>query len=265
MTSLNEIYNAIAVFAPWELAEEWDNSGLQVGSLKQDVKKIMIALDFNSAVFAEGVKLAVDGFLVHHPLFFRPVRQIDLEQTVGKLTADLLQQKQFLLSAHTNFDAAPLGINAYLAAKMHLQEVAPLVPSNGLLADSGIGKFGILTQTMSLEQFLAVLRHEFPTASLKYNGKLNREIRRVAVCSGSGKSFIGQALQLQADVYVTADLGYHDFCDAAANNLSLIDIGHFDSEQCFVPLMAQLLEKFCLEKGIEIYQATCQSNPYSVI
>ncbi len=126
MIVLRQLMEAIDRRAPWSLAESWDNSGLQIGSNDQEIKSLMVALDFNEQVLNEGLARQVDGFLTHHPLFFRPVSQIDYSAPSGHLLQLVITHKLFVISAHTNVDKACPGLNDYLADRLGLDQVEPL-------------------------------------------------------------------------------------------------------------------------------------------
>ncbi|MGD9247897.1 MAG: Nif3-like dinuclear metal center hexameric protein, partial [Desulfobacteraceae bacterium] len=73
--------------APAHLAEDWDNCGLQVGSMGWEIKKIWVALDPLLAVIEAAIRNNVDLVITHHPLIFDGVKRIDVETIVGKTIA----------------------------------------------------------------------------------------------------------------------------------------------------------------------------------
>ena len=128
MLRLQQILDAIGSLAPWDLAESWDRVGLQIGNISQPVRKVMVALDMNQQIIAEGLAEQVDGFLVHHPLIFKPLTQIDLHSPAGDCIATLIKRDFFLVAAHTNVDKAENGLNQYLATLLGISEMEPLEP-----------------------------------------------------------------------------------------------------------------------------------------
>lgn len=108
----------------------------------------------------------------------------------------------------------------------------------------GSGMIGQLAHSLSETEFLELLKTRFRVPVVRHSPPLNRSIQRVAVCGGAGSFMISNALQLNADAYVTADLKYHEFFDANGRIL-LADVGHFESEQYTVDLLYDILaEKF---------------------
>jgi dinuclear metal center YbgI/SA1388 family protein len=107
----------------------------------------------------------------------------------------------------------------------------------------GAGAIGYLSQPMAEIDFLSLLKKTFNTGIIRHSPFTGKQIQKVAICGGSGKSLIINALRNKADAYVTADLGYHDFFEPDGK-LLLADIGHYESEQ----YTSDLLERAIKEK-----------------
>ena len=83
-------------------------------------------------------------------------------------------------------------------------------------------------------------------------------VRRVAICTGSGRSLIDAAMAAEADVYITADLRYNDFM-CGENRMVLMDIGHFESEFCAIRIIYDVLsKKMC---NFAVRKSVCSRNP----
>ncbi len=106
----------------------------------------------------------------------------------------------------------------------------------------GLGMIGELETPMGEKEFLEFLKKEMNTACVRHSKLLNKEIKKVAVLGGSGSSAIKNAKHSKADVYITADMKYHDFYKAE-NNILLCDIGHYESEQYTKTLLYEFLIK----------------------
>ena len=74
MATISEIRNFIDSFAPYDSAEEWDNSGLLLGRGDREVKRVVVALDVTEQVVEEAVEAGADLILTHHPYLFSPVK-----------------------------------------------------------------------------------------------------------------------------------------------------------------------------------------------
>ena len=106
----------------------------------------------------------------------------------------------------------------------------------------GIGMIGELPKAMDEKRFLRLTRKTFGAAVVKHSPLRNQKVRRIAVCGGSGSFLIAQAIGAKADVFVTADLKYHQFFEAEGK-IVLADIGHFESEQFTKEVFYELLTK----------------------
>lgn len=108
----------------------------------------------------------------------------------------------------------------------------------------GAGIIGQLDEPRDEKDFLKFIRERFQAEGLRHTELLGKPIRKVAVCGGAGSFLIKKAVQKGADIYITADVKYHEFFDAEGS-LVLVDIGHYESEQFTVDLLHDLLaEKF---------------------
>lgn len=106
----------------------------------------------------------------------------------------------------------------------------------------GSGIIGELAEPVGEEEFLASLKKIFMVPVVRHTAFLNKQVKRVAVCGGAGSFLISSALAAGADVYVTADMKYHEFFDANGRML-VADIGHYESEQFTINLLQEVLEQ----------------------
>ncbi len=119
---VREIVEAVERVAPPALAEEWDNSGLQVGSKDREAGQVLVALTPLPEVFDEAEELGADFLLFHHPLIFRPLKSIDAGSYPGDLILRALESGTTVFAAHTSYDAAPNGVSVALAEALGMQE-----------------------------------------------------------------------------------------------------------------------------------------------
>ena len=117
---LNDFINVMDGIAPRELAMDWDNPGLLIGTEKQDIKKVLVALDCSMATAKEAVEWGADLMLTHHPVFFRAVKRILPDDPETAAPYILLRNGIGLFAAHTNLDAADGGVNDCLAGVFSL-------------------------------------------------------------------------------------------------------------------------------------------------
>ena len=108
------------------LAEEWDNVGLQVGSMGRDVDKVVVALELDHQVLEQAWQENADLIITHHPLIFKALPSIKVDSPVGSLIRKLIMADISLYVAHTNLDSASKGVNQILAETVGLIDIEPL-------------------------------------------------------------------------------------------------------------------------------------------
>jgi len=121
---LNKLY-------PTELAEDWDNVGLQVGDPAAPLKRVMVALDPTLPAVLAAVEAGAQALVTHHPLLFSPIKRLTPNDATGEVVWHAVREGIAIVSAHTNLDCAVDGLNSWLAEKMELCESVPLQPSAG--------------------------------------------------------------------------------------------------------------------------------------
>ena len=122
----------------------------------------------------------------------------------------------------------------------------------------GSGLMGELAESMDEKAFLARLKQVFGLSVIRHTVCTGRRVKKIALCGGSGSFLVSKALAAGADVYVTADMKYHEFFDAN-DRMLIADIGHFESEQFTTDLLAAVLqEKF---PNFAVLKSAVKTNP----
>ncbi len=128
-----------------------------------------------------------------------------------------------------------------LFANHPYEEVAyEITPLQNNLQNVGLGMVGDLKESISEIDFLKLVKKTFKTGGIRHSELRNKPIKRVAVLGGSGAFGISQAIRSKADIYITADLKYHDYYKAE-KRIILADIGHFESERFTKNIIADYL------------------------
>ncbi len=131
------------------------------------------------------------------------------------------------------------------------------------LENSGIGVVGDLPKAMDAPGFLAILKEKLGCAMMRVTPfDEETRIKRVAVCSGAGTSYIQAAIASGAQCLVTGDLTHHTFLDYGRDIL-LVDAGHFETENIFVRICCEVLEKSVFQDNqkIDIFPVRINTNP----
>ena len=133
-------------------------------------------------------------------------------------------------------------ITAMKAAHPYEEVAYDVVPLSNHHHQIGSGVIGELSHSVSEKEFLSLLKEVFRVPIVRHTALLNKPVTKVALCGGAGSFLISRALTAGADVYVTADIKYHEFFDANSGIL-IADIGHYESEQFTIDLLKEIIEQ----------------------
>lgn len=234
MQTVGEIYSYLCEFAPPELQMSFDNAGFLVGRLNSPVERVLLALDITEQVVKEAATLNAQLIVSHHPVIFGSISRIT-DRDGGEKLLSLIENRIAAICMHTNLDIAQGGVNDVLLSLLGAEPV-------GLLDADGCGRVGMLPAPMPLSDFLCLCRDRLGAEGLRYHDA-GRTVSRLAVMGGAGAQAIPDAAKAGCDTYVTADIKYHQFQQAAELGLNLIDADHYYTEN---PVMQTLAEKLRL-------------------
>ena len=127
--SLAAFTAALDNFAPFRLAYDWDNVGLQVGDPAAEIQRVVVALEINDEVLAFAAKQQAQAILTHHPLIFKPQRSVRADTLAGRLQMELIKSNVALVAAHTNLDRVIRGTNGAVAELLQLRDPVILEPA----------------------------------------------------------------------------------------------------------------------------------------
>lgn len=242
MPQVKDILQFVETLAPRSMKEDWDNVGLNCGHADREVTKILVSLDPFANVCREAKELGTELLVTHHALLFRP-GFITSETQPGRNTLYLIENGIAHINAHTNLDQVPGGVNDCLAKKLGLTDIQ--VP-NPCGADAEGRPWGLLrcgnVEEQTLESFLNTVKEELGTPVLRYADG-GKTVRRVAVGGGGCAGAMMDAVKAGCDTFVTADVRYNQFWDARDMGLTIIDAGHFYTENPVVPYLAGKLRE----------------------
>ncbi len=253
---VRDIAAAIESFAPLSLQESYDNAGLIVGRMDDDVHKALLAVDVTEEVIAEAVAEGCDMIITHHPIIFHAMKRFNSASQTERCVEEAIRRGIVLYAAHTNLDSTPDGMSWRVAQMLGLVNIAVMQPTNA--EGAGFGVVGELAEAMPSADFMRRVMERFDVKALRHSDVVKAEIRKVAICTGSGGSLIDDARKSGADIYLTADLRYNDFM-RHENAIILADMGHFESEYCAIQILFDILSKkipiFAVRKSV------CSRNP----
>lgn len=218
MTKVADVVKVMKDLAPIELAESWDNVGLLIGNTENEVHKILVMLDFGEQGMEEALEVSADMIVTHHPAIMSKLSTI-----TDPLYLKLIENKISLCSMHTNLDSADQGVNQVLAETLGLYDIEP-VDFDGLFGRTGY------VDECTLGEFIQTVKLALDIEHVRYVGSKRNTVSKVAVVGGSGGDFIPNAKVAGCDVYITADIKYHQAQMADKIGLNVIDAGHFETE-----------------------------------
>ena len=248
---VSDIISIINDIAPFELQEEWDNSGFLVGDRNCEVKKIGFCLDLTVESLNSAVAQGVDLVITHHPVIFG-AKKAFLADDVAFLAA---RSGINVISAHTCFDAADGGINDVLCEILGISD-AKRVADEG---EGAIARFGSVNE-MTPRELASLAAEKFNTAVSFVDA--SKSITSVAVLGGSGGSLIGDVIKCGIDALVTGEAKHHELLMAQQAGVTLVVAGHFETENIAMPVLMKKVSEKC--EGIEAVLLT-QTNPLKYI
>lgn len=262
---LREVLAALDARYDPALAESWDAVGLVCGDPDQTVRRVVFAVDPIGAVVDDVLAAGAELLVTHHPLLLTPVHGVPADDPKGRLVHRLIRGGSGLFVAHTNADRAPdHGVNDALAAVLGLRDAVPLEPTDDD-PRAGLGRVGELEHPMSLREFAARAAGALPATvgGVRAAGDPDRQVRRVAVCGGSGGSLTSAAAAAGADVLLTSDLKHHPVSEQMeSSGPALCDVGHFASEWPWLPVAADVLHRD-LSGRVEVAVSRRRTDPWT--
>lgn len=353
------IISAIEDFAPVLFQESWDNTGVQVGSLRAECTGALLCVDVTPAIVDEARERGCSLIISHHPLLFKGLKRLSGNTPVEEAVMRAVAYGITVYSCHTAADSTPGGVSYRMAEMLGARPVRVLSPLKGrrikvraivaadtvatalavyndtaagcdcFVSDSGLsrsvtdtsdpfgstevtstpcrsveaimnpdqartvgprlaeavgdslkavftdvqddtddsvglGVFALLDDPVSPAGLIARVKKVFgsPVTRCTALPPEETQIRRIAMCGGSGSEFIATAIRQGAQAFITSDTRYHDFVDYQ-NEILLIDIGHFESESCTKEIFYNAIkEKF---PNFACYYSEIEENPIKYI
>lgn len=254
-----EFYKLIGDIIPDELAEDWDNCGIQIDSSNPHIEKVLITLEINQDIVDEALEKNVDVIITHHPLIFNPLSRITKEDPEGSYIFQLIKNNISVFSYHTNFDKLQGGNNDYLGNLLDIREIKSLPGSQNL------GRMGITPFDTTVGEFI-LMASDVLEIDLKYMSLVGNKgdyVDKIGWCVGSGADFLKLGKEAGCQLFITGDVKYHQGQFAKALGIAVLDLGHYGTEKFFAENLAGMLRKFF--KDIIFYESNIDINPFSVV
>lgn len=238
---LGDIYAKLDAISPFSIQEAWDNSGLIIGSFEQAVGKIVLSIDVDEELIDS---LAPNTLLItHHPLIFKGLKRLDFSTYPANLLKKMSDKNISNIAMHTNFDKTHLG--AFVANSVLDYKI---IKQDGFVVYLEVNEpLELFAKNLALIMGIAVVK-VVKSAEL---------VKTAALITGSGGSMVDS---IKADCLISGDIKYHDAMLAKSLNISIVDIGHFESERFFPAALEPHLKNLGLEAII-----SSSKNPYTYL
>ncbi|BDY13353.1 Nif3-like dinuclear metal center hexameric protein [Hydrogenimonas cancrithermarum] len=239
--TVGEVYGRLDELSPFELQEKWDNSGLLLGDESQRIEKVVLSVDIDAGMIEAAEENTL--FVLHHPLIFSGLKRLLWSEYPANLLREMIRKNHAMIAMHTNFDQTHL--NRYVFEKV--------------LGFQGAECEGFVCRAegkWEAGRLLKEVKTRLGLETLRIVGK-KETIRSVSMTTGSGASLMDS---VEADLFLTGDIKFHDAMKALSKGLMMADIGHFESEKYFAEALGAHL------KNLPIPVIIAQSiNPFGYI
>lgn len=257
----NVLLEKLEELAPPQYIYKDDNTGFQIGRNDKEIKKVCLATDITDDIINQAINEKADLLITHHPLIYTPLTKILSDDTTGRRIISLIRNDINYFSMHTNFDV--IGMADYAADILGLLDRQVLeVTYRDSSGVEGFGRFGLLPEAMSLNQYAAHVKRLFNLSSVLVYGDGDKVIETAAISPGSSTGLLPHTLSAGVDVLISGDIKHNMALDVLAQGIQLIDAGHYGLEKIFVPFMKNYFETKIPE--LEVFTAF-ESNPFYVV
>ena len=232
---------------PKSIKSRGDRVGLMTGKLPENIKNILLCLDFDDTVLAEVKKMKKkpDLILTHHPFIYGPRWHVlKRDPYKAHTVAEIDKLGIPVYSMHTNFDSGKDGMNDALAEALCLSDIKPL-------EKAPMARGGKLPYKMEIHDFAHYANEKLGVSysELVHAGK--NEIETVAVIGGAGSRSYEVAMDEGYDIFISGDAPHHARRDMITRKYNYLNMFH-EIERIFMPQMQKILLEIDPTLNVEI-------------
>ncbi|MDR3330999.1 MAG: Nif3-like dinuclear metal center hexameric protein [Synergistaceae bacterium] len=238
---VGEIAKRIEERLPLAWSEDWDNAGLTIGDPDAETERVAVSLDATERSVCMALGLGCKMLVTHHPAIFRPVNRIVRPSPVVGMISAALSGGLSVYSAHTNWDSSPGGVNVTLSNLLGLSGVSPIEPPKR--GEWGMGAIGRMAAPVTLTRLARQVKDAWGLSAVTAYGDDESTLSLAALCGGAGSELMQAALDLGADVYITADVSYHYILHAQGSRTCLIVVNHGEMERVSLPGLCEVVRE----------------------
>lgn len=243
---IRDLINKLEEKYPFDLQEDWDNSGLQIGNPDNELKGVVLSLDLEEKAIDYALEDDKANLIItHHPYLFNPTKSIDFRDSFYNRLQRCIKNDITVFAFHTNLDIARGGVNDNLASILGLGDVKSLEDGKEL----GLGRYGYIDKQLA-NKFLEEVKEKLEASGLVVYGNYDKMIEKVGLCGGAGSFLIEDAIKQSCDLMITGDVKYHEAMDMSNKGIIIADVGHFASENHIIYKLQSEIEEII---GKEVY------------
>ena len=255
-----EIYDYLNSLYPFSTQEKWDNSGWLVESENTKCRTVLLALDISYPVTSEAACKQADLVISHHPVIFSPLKRITSNDPVHCLVYNNIAA----MCLHTNLDIAKTGTNGVILRKLaeKYSFAAEHEPFEELGDGMSLGWIVELTEAVDSRELACELKKMLGCNCVRMTANSSGKVRRIAFCSGSGGSMLSLAAQKGCDALITGDVKHDVWISSQNMGITLIDCGHFHTENPVLWELRRVLEEKFPQLDVEIAERSTDPCEY---
>jgi len=246
-------------------AEPWDNVGLLLESKDQNVTKILLTIDLTEQVLLEAQSTKANLIVAYHPPIFSGLKRLTRQSAGERVVIDAIRSDIAIYSPHTALDAAPGGINDWLAQALGKGTVAPIVQLANAPSGVGLGRMVQMESPVSLDELLHRVKQHLGLRQLRVAASSahvgGQPIRRAAVCAGAGGSVFQQCAAV--DLLLTGEMRHHDVLSRVSGGTTVIVTDHTHTERGYLQHMAKYLRD-AAGVDLEVIVSTADKDPLEI-
>ena len=231
-----KLFRELSKQFPKTIKSRGDRVGLMTGRLPNDIKSILLCLDFDETVLnlVKKMDYKPDVILTHHPFIYGPYKKVLMHNDAKRYVCEEINKLGIpVYSMHTNFDTGRGGMNDALANALKLENIRPL-------ETCAMARGGELREPMEIHDFAL---HANKCLGISYSHLIsagNKTIKSVAIIGGGGSREFPLAQKEGYDIYISGDIPHHARRDVISAHYNFLDCSH-EIERIFMPTMKKIL------------------------
>lgn len=256
---IKDVVKVIEEAFPPRYQEDYDNTGLQVGSMIRPCTGVLFCVDVTPEIIAEAEHKGCNLIVSHHPLIFNPIKSIATSGRVDMSIYKAIKNDIAIYSCHTSVDNAPLrGVSWKMAEMLGMTNLSALESRGEDRIGSGV--VGDFPEPLTHLGLVDKVKETFgsPVARCSSLTPEHCKVSRIALCGGAGGFLIPKAIERGAQAFIASDCKHNNFLDYA-QSIFLIDIGHFESEECTKQIFYQIIKEKI--PNFALYYSELEKNP----